>query len=43
MKPDELERAEFLKKTKEADHAIFEFLKKHPRPDGARMPFTESG
>jgi FAD/FMN-containing dehydrogenase len=29
MKPDHLEKAEFLKKTKEADHAIFALVKKH--------------
>ena len=29
MKPDDLDRAEFLKKTKEADHAIFTLVKKY--------------
>jgi FAD/FMN-containing dehydrogenase len=29
MKPDHLDRGEFLRKTKEADHAIFTLVKKH--------------
>ncbi len=29
MKPDDMDRAEFVKKTKEADHAIFTLVKKH--------------
>jgi FAD/FMN-containing dehydrogenase len=29
MKPDHLDREEFLRKTKEADHAIFTLVKKH--------------
>ena len=29
MKPDDLDKATFLAKTKEADHAMFELVKKH--------------